>query len=403
MPRLSGLTLLMVVLSSVVPGCWAMAEDDSLSLGYEHTCVIASGGWLKCRGTHPLQVGKLPDDVTERRIKAFVSKSRSYCATYTTGSHACWGEGIPYREFGPELGFVDMAVGDSHSCARLDGNRGVTCWGESNDKGLLGGPCSAGENCNNPRADRVVNLGSDVIRVRQVAIGSNFTCALVDERSGDGHVKCWGQLGWESIEKYGDSIGDDASEMGDALHPLEREVTDADPAGSPARMPVHARKIAVGYQFGCALLDEGRPDGAGRVYCWGKEDERRVSGSARLQNLALDVAVGSGHVCAVVLGESPDQAIRCWGRNDKCQLGWGRSTEGVAGCDSDPPGSEGAELRPVELPEVRARPIALHAGDQHTCARMSDGSIFCWGANSNRQIVADGSIEYVAGPAVRPF
>src|SRR5207244_2480800 len=77
-----------------------------------------------------------------------------------------------------------------------------------------------------------------------------------------------------------------------------------------------------------------------------------------------EISAGATHTCAVVAGEA-----RCWGANDKGQLG--RVT---AALESSVPGS------PAGLPAGTVSHIA--AGAAHTCAIVS-GSVFCWGDNSS--------------------
>lgn len=77
---------------------------------------------------------------------------------------------------------------------------------------------------------------------------------------------------------------------------------------------------------------------------------------------ASALAVGRWHACALT-GDS----VRCWGDNSFGQLGDG-STEARK------------NAVPVRGLEKGVREIA--AGDQFTCALLTDGRVFCWGDNS---------------------
>ena len=45
-------------------------------------------------------------------------------------------------------------------------------------------------------------------------------------------------------------------------------------------------------------------------------------------------------------------------------------------------------------------PVAIAAGDEHTCALPGDGSVWCWGRNEGGQL-GNGSVETSATPVTR--
>lgn len=67
------------------------------------------------------------------------------------------------------------------------------------------------------------------------------------------------------------------------------------------------------------------------------------------------------HACAVLAGG----AVRCWGQNDKGQLGDGTTTN---------------RYLPVAVPGL-ADVVQVSTGLQFTCARTGDGRVLCWGGN----------------------
>lgn len=77
------------------------------------------------------------------------------------------------------------------------------------------------------------------------------------------------------------------------------------------------------------------------------------------------IAIGSNHGCAL---RGPD--IYCWGANDEYQLG-------------DP--DRTMRTTPHKIANLPATPIALTAGDSHTCFISADEDVYCWGANENGQ------------------
>ncbi|MFT3767947.1 MAG: hypothetical protein QM820_21055 [Minicystis sp.] len=103
--------------------------------------------------------------------------------------------------------------------------------------------------------------------------------------------------------------------------------------------------------------------------------EGRVLGSDT--GLRADaLAAGPYHTCVIASG-----VLSCWGRGDHHQLGAGEATDGRAPRKLD--GADWAEVA---------------AGEQHTCARRTGGSVWCWGDNSAGQ-AGVGPIAEVDAPA----
>lgn len=81
-------------------------------------------------------------------------------------------------------------------------------------------------------------------------------------------------------------------------------------------------------------------------------------------------AHAGGHTCALGMKGS----VKCWGRNNRGQLGNGSLTPA---------------LIPVEVPMLTGV-STLAMGELHTCALMRAGTVQCWGANADGQ-VGDGT------------
>src|SRR5204863_195737 len=152
---------------------------------------------------------------------------------------------------------------------------------------------------------------------------------------------------------------------------VHRSVASAGPVDFGAGR--RAKAIAAGASHTCALL------GDGSVRCWGRNqagqlghgDTSNVGDGAGDPSVAIAppvdlgagrrakaIAAGGGHTCALL----DDGSVRCWGRGDSGQLGYG-SMNGVGG--SGGPDSV-ANAGPVGLGGGTARTIAL--GLAHTCA-----------------------------------
>ena len=105
------------------------------------------------------------------------------------------------------------------------------------------------------------------------------------------------------------------------------------------------------------------------------------------------MSLGGGHSCATIV----DNGMRCWGDNQRGQLGdaknvnspipvaptaWGSGPSGVGG---------GKTI------------LGFAAGDSHTCAISSDGRLFCWGGNNFGQLGNDSTRESNVAQPVRPI
>ena len=107
--------------------------------------------------------------------------------------------------------------------------------------------------------------------------------------------------------------------------------------------------------------------------------EETVGGTGELR--AEDIDCGALHCCALL----SDKTVRCWGSNAEGELG---------------DGTHEARARPVVvagLPRERPYPVEI-ATHYQTCARMSDGTVWCWGSNDHGQL-GDGTTDSRPTPA----
>ncbi|OFZ22761.1 MAG: hypothetical protein A2202_00660 [Bdellovibrionales bacterium RIFOXYA1_FULL_36_14] len=149
-------------------------------------------------------------------------------------------------------------------------------------------------------------------------------------------------------------------------------------------------KVAIGAEHTCTLVDGG-------VYCWGDNTygQRGMEviddafGDEPGEDLALltaqgtvdlgtgfsvkQIVAGSYHNCAL----STAGQVKCWGLNNEGQLGLG---------DAIDRGRLGSQMGD-DLPTVNIDPgvtvTKLSAGEQHTCALLSNQTIKCWGSNNS--------------------
>jgi alpha-tubulin suppressor-like RCC1 family protein len=141
-----------------------------------------------------------------------------------------------------------------------------------------------------------------------------------------------------------------------------------------------ASALATGENHSCALTPSGGVkcwgyNGSGQLGHWQRgEAPRDVEGLTA----ATSLAAGGNHTCAL----RSSGAVTCWGDNSRGQLGAGNTNYY---------GTNRVDVSGISTA------TAISAGRQHTCARLSDGSLRCWGANDKGQL-GDGSTDDRSSP-----
>ncbi len=313
------------------------------------------------------------------------------CAVLVAGNVRCWGYGangqlgyantdtIGDDETPASVGPVSLgaghtaraiAAGDYHTCAILD-DGSVRCWGYGAD-GRLG--YANTNDVSDPSSVGPVDLGGH--RAQAVTAGSAHTCAILD----DGSVRCWG-YGGGGLPRDGRLGYGNTDNVGDNETP-----------GSlgPVKLGGRAVAISAGGTHTCAILDDGN------VRCWGRNDSGQLgygnrtwigdtptttpdtAGPVNLGtgHTAKAISAGGAHTCAVL----DDGNVRCWGDGSAGQLGYA-NTNNVGDAPATTPDTAG----PVDLGPRRTA-VAISAGDAHTCAILDDGNVRCWGSAANGRL-----------------
>ncbi len=265
---------------------------------------------------------------------------------------------------------VEITLGDHHACGRFaDGS--IACWGNNMD-GQLG---HSNEPVKGPDPE-TPSLVPGLRDVKEIAVGDEHVCALRH----DGSVRCWGS--------------NDFGQLGDGTN--KARATPVAPAGLSGKVI----QIAAGGYHTCALLDDGS------ARCWGENDEGQL-GDGSVDNpkgstgfpLMLMAAAPEGP--AAVHGLPPATTIRSRG-DHTCVL----DAAGAVACW----GSSSGMGRQVDHPEKRGkrRPVpvrdlhdatALSLGTDHSCARLRDKRVMCWGGNGAGQL-GDGTTTGQTSPQV---
>jgi alpha-tubulin suppressor-like RCC1 family protein len=345
-----------------------------LSAGHVHTCARRGDGSLWCWGENG--AGQLGDGTTMRRpapvpvttlgttVAAVAAGGFHTCARRNDGSVWCWGnndqgalgdgstmtrlEPVPVPGIGTRA--TQLSAGEGHTCARRD-DATLWCWGD-NQFGQVGD----GTMANRTAPAAVTALGATVA---EVAARLWHTCA----RRSDGAVTCWG---YNAAGELGDGSGRGRSA----------------PQQVPSLMAMVAQ-AAGGGLFGCARRNDGS------LWCWGSNSHGQLATTTpgaqphpaplpALGTMVAEVATGDYHTCA----RRTDGSLWCWGRNQFGQVGDGTALPRPA------PVRIGAEPAPGALGTDVAE---VAAGQMHSCARRGEGTLWCWGRNSDGQL-GDGSM-----------
>ncbi len=331
------------------------AEVSQISAGGSHTCALLPTDAVKCWGegangalgygnTENIGDDELPSSVGVVDVGAAVAELSAggghTCAGLADGNVRCWGIGINGQlgyaatetigddETPSSAGNVDVggtvmqvAAGGSHTCALLATGR-VRCWGLGFDGRLgYGNTDSIGDD-ETPASEGDVDVGGDVV---EIAAGARHTCALLTT----GDVRCWGagdrgQLGYANTENIGD--------------------TEAPASAGNVNVGAKVAQVVAGNNVTCALRVDGD------VTCWGDgaygalgyantenigdDEEPASAGTVDVGGKVVQLAVRESHVCALLATGS----VRCWGRNNLGQLGYG-NTNNIG--DDETPASAG--------------------------------------------------------------
>ena len=344
-----------------------------ITAGSHHVCAILDDNSVKCWGKN--DVGQLgqgnsnesgkdaigdafgemgdgldPIDLGDGRTVKTIAAGGDYtCAVLDNNSLKCWGKNDEHQlglalntetygddedEMGDNLLRVDLgngriakavATGNHRACAILN-NDSVKCWGRRSFSDI-GSNENQLSQTTDPNVGRPysVDLG-DNHTAKTITVGNGHTCVILDNNG----MKCWGlndkgQLGLGDTENR----GDDLNEMGNNLPNLDLGLNHI------------ASAITTGDNHTCAILTLVDEDS---VKCWGENNKGQL-GLGDLRNrgdetnetvdnlskvdLGLNLIIktvmaGNEHTCAVLNdASSDDDIVKCWGSNDKGQLGLG--------------------------------------------------------------------------------
>ena len=407
----------------------------AVSAGSNHTCAVSNNWAVSCWGSN--QKGQLgigttvssntPSTVTVGGSAVAVSAGGSHTCAILDGTSGgdvkCWGDNT-FGQLGDGTtnqqndastvtssvtGAITIDVGRSHTCI-VDSSDSVHCWGGSN-KGQVGDGSTSSE-ISSPTA---ITLGQNLGAI-SVASGKSYTCVV----GSNDLPRCWGgvgsdaPLGDEPTEFSGISrwsyIGSserDWNDNGD-LNIFEVGVVgDGDKDGFPAG-PTDSDDSNPTVAANCS------PGHYGRFACREATPGYYVSGSGN----------------TVMTPASPGHYVNSEGASSQtqCPIGKFQELTGQISCEDARPGyyvpglgaSEGtpcpagkyndqygmtSDLACQWAVAGHSVPVLtqVSSGATHSCAILDDGSVGCWGDNSNGQLGDGGRVSSLSPQKTLPL
>ena len=363
----------------------------AVAAGVQFTCVILHDGTVRCWGDNSnLQLGTgnaadtgfVPVEVTGLPLPATtLSLGGDFgCALLSDGSAWCWGnpgvgqlgDGLFSTSGGPvgyapaqvkNLGTPVTAIGAgaSHVCVVIN-KASVWCWGQNDDAELGTGTATTS-------APVGINLP-----VQSAVTGTTFGAVAANQSAS--YVVTANSLENGLVASWGDNF---EAELGiDSTSGLFNSPTTI----QFADVPNVALTVSASGHGACVIQSDGT------VYCWGDGSftgpgaapgfdptPTKITG---LPATATSISTGGGTACAIL----HNGALYCWGQNQ----------DGEAGQPSSTP----SFTTPVQVTGLSGAPTAVASGGDHTCALMSNGSVWCWGDDTFGEL---GDGQMVQSPA----
>ena len=304
-----------------------------VALTFDDLCALERGGRISC--WHDDGVAATPVALPDARAIAISTELR--CARLASGAVSCWNDEQPPKLRAGLTDVTELVAGGNRHCARQKGGQ-VRCWSNQADDRAL-----------------AAQLGPTALHL-----------------SATPHAVCG--FGPQGLQRcVGVASGSD------------RDKQVAQPS-SQFKPSVRLSAVAFGPSHACAITH-------GVVWCWASDNAFGMLGHAgevpdgpQLVQVSLGDTAALHHVRSVgVSGKHhcvalTDGSVRCWGENDRGQLG---STPGTN------------RLGPTPVPGLTSVARVV-VNDDTSCAVKSDATLICWGASP---LVASGVAQVGLGTA----
>jgi len=321
----------------------ACATVAEIQAGNQFTCAVLSDGTVRCWGLNSRgQIAQGANDSADRFVPTTVAGVSSVS---------------------------EVATGQWHACALSNG--AVYCWG-GNYNGQLGqGTRDLNENNGPPHGSVPVQVPM-LTGVKHVYAGvvEDSTCVIM---AADGSVKCWGN----------NNSGQSGDGTSGNVEPSPVQVC-ASGTGASCVPFTGAKQLAKGYYHTCALTT------ANALYCWGANDSHQlgigtdtanhpnpvaITGIEDTGTTITEIAAGGETTCAVL----SSGIVKCWG-----------SSGGTAALGSGTNGPT-STATPITLcqsysgscTQTLQNVLRVSQSGFGGCAVTSGGGVFCWGFNTS--------------------
>ncbi|MDD5222961.1 MAG: fibronectin type III domain-containing protein [bacterium] len=335
-PTFSGIKDILALSDTGVMLFWAPATDDIMpqsAITYE-ICQSTAAGACAAGFTATYTVGP---NIWNYKVTGLTAGQTYYYVIRAKDNSAANNENTNTIEKKREyLAAIQISAGHHHTCALL-ADKTVKCWG-ANEYGQLGNGTSTNSN--------IPVYASGITTAAYISAGGFHTCA----RLTDNKIKCWGANG------YG-QLGDGTNSNSNTPVAVSGITT--------------AAEISAGGNHTCARLTDNS------VRCWGSNWKGQLGdGTNTNSNIpvavsgittAAEISTGGYHTCARLV----DNTTHCWGYNYQGQLGDGTNSDSNV---------------PVTVSGISNFAVEINAGYLHNCARLADNSLRCWGYNNDGEL-----------------
>jgi len=363
-----------------VGGSGVLSGITSVSVGFGTTCAFASSGNIYCWGESGLGNNTstnslVPVEVLSVNGSTFlsgvtsVSAGNSGACTISTAKNVyCWGSNsagqlgnnsasgsqslLPVEAFIP--GAISIGVGDYATCAASSAGNAY-CWGDG-----TGGQLGNGSTSNAHTPVEVKGVGGVGFLSGVISVGSRYEngCALTSS----GNIYCWGD---NSIGQLGNGTTTNSHTAVEVLGV----------GGTGVLSGISA--ISVGTQVICALST------AGNVYCWGDNSSGEIGNNSTTNSYTPVEVLGVGGTgfLSGITAISTSYDVTCALSNSGNVYCWGDNTYGELGTNSTT-----SSLTPVEVLGVGGSGVlsgvnSIATNGANSCATITSGNVYCWGAN----------------------
>jgi len=336
-------------------------------------------------------------------------------ATLTATTVGAIGQ-APVYVFAP---FIDVSASGEETCAITSTGRPY-CWGLLNYATL--------------QRSEIPLAVTGAPPLRSIGTGAELSCGLAN----DGTAYCWPRAALPNATVVASAPKFTSLSVGQSVYGLTSSgalYTWSDQAPTPTLVPggVALTAISATFNTACATV------ASGAAYCWGSNIYGSIGDSTYQDRTAptpvygglafASISDGGVFTCGITTGGS----TYCWGANGGA-FGDGTNTpspipvpaagglalasittEGPHSCGLDASGiafcwglNDQGEVGDSTFVNVRLSPVRvtgglrftlLSAGGQHTCGLTTNGALYCWGRNYDREL-GDGTATKRAVPTL---